>query len=547
MGKKAGIFNNLKKRVGKSGENDIEIYNAMYILCREENDDLESRRLCGLLKGMLAKSVLKSKGGEQDRLEGIFKELLLLEARRGNFDSFMQYMELKREPDKMFWLPRRKILLPVANAIQRLIDGDIDILTVSLPPGTGKTTLEIFLHAMMIGVNPDKPSLASGHSAMMTNSIYEGVLSLVQDKEEYLWEEIFPEHSKIITNAKEQTIDIGKKKRFSSLTCRAIGASLTGATRCEQLLTADDLVSGIEEAVSITRLDKLWQGYTNDLKSRKKLGCKELHLATRWSVHDPIGRLSAMYSDDDRFLSLVIPAFDENGNSNFEYEYGVGFNTEYFEDMANNLDDASFKALFMNEPIEREGLLYNEEQLNRYFEMPDGEPDAIVAVCDTKDRGIDYCVLPVAYVFGNRYYIEDVICDNSLPEIIEPRLSDILLKHNVQTARFESNAAGGRVARDIQADIRSKGGFCSITTKYSTQNKETKIIVNSGWVQEHCYFKDMSLYTKKSDYGRFMSQLCSYSHQGKNKHDDAPDGMAMLAEYAQSLGSAKAEIFQRPF
>ena len=76
------------------------------------------------------------------------------------------------------------------------------------------------------------------------------------------------------TNSKEETIDLHKKHRFSTLTCRAINASLTGATRCDKILYADDLCSGIEEAMSKERLDKLWSAYTNDLKSRKKGRCE---------------------------------------------------------------------------------------------------------------------------------------------------------------------------------------------------------------------------------------------------------------------------------
>ena len=295
-----------------------ELYNALYFLCKEETDVDKKWAMCRKLRSMCSAEVARG-NLLADRLNGLYKEVLLLEAQFQRFDSYMLYLELNREPSKRFWLPRREQLLPVADAIQDLIDDKLDILTISLPPGSGKSTLEIFLHSMLIGANPDSPSLASGHSNILTNSIYEGVLGIINDKEEYLWHEVYPDWGEPITNAKEQTIDLNKKHRFSSLTCRAIGASLTGATRCEQILTADDLVSGIEEALSMERLDKLWQAYTNDLKSRKKLGCKELHLATRWSVHDPIGRLERMYGDNPRFKCIVIPALNENGESNFNY------------------------------------------------------------------------------------------------------------------------------------------------------------------------------------------------------------------------------------
>lgn len=451
----------LKELVQRAGARDLTDPGALF-------DYFETLRLLEKEDFALAHEKVKqirkisaeeAKRHISEKMLEINKKTVLFDAPY-NFDCFMRYVEWNRTPEKRFWMPRRKQLLPVCKAIQDLIDDRLDILSISLPPGTGKSTMEIFLHAWSIGRFPDNPSLASGHSGMLTNSIYEGVLSILNDKEEYLWRDVFPTAGSIITNAKEQTIDIGKKHRFSSLTCRAIGASLTGATRCEKLLTADDLVSGIEEAMSKERLDKLWQAYTNDLKSRKKLGCKELHLATRWSVHDPIGRLEVMYGDDPRAKFIVIPALNEDGESNFNFTYGVGFDKKYFVDMKENLDDASFRALFMNQPIEREGQLYNEDELRRYFELPDGEPDSILAVCDTKDRGTDYCVLPIAYQYGNDFYIEKIVCDNSNPEIVEARLVQALIEHHVHGARFESNSAGGKIAENVQKEIKQKPFLC---------------------------------------------------------------------------------------
>lgn len=539
------IVSNIIAKI-KEEPNEFSHYNALYAVCENISDVDEKYKATNLLKECCTEGIIK-KVKIAEKLSELFRETLLLEARGLRFDSYMQYIELNREPSKRFWLPRRKQLLPVVNAIQDLIDDKLDILAVSLPPGTGKSTLEIFLHSMMIGAFPDNPSLASGHSGILTNSIYEGVLQIINDKTEYLWHDVYPEVKNIITNSKEQTIDINKKHRFSSLTCRAIGASLTGATRCEKLLTADDLVSGIEEAMSVERLDKLWSAYTNDLKSRKKLGCKELHLATRWSVHDVIGRLETMYADDERARFIVIPALNENGESNFDFKYNVGFDTKYFVDMRNNLDDASFRALFMNEPIEREGLLYHEDELRRYFELPDREPDAVIGVCDTKDKGTDYAFLPVGYVYGDDYYIEDCVCDNGLPEVVDVRLTDILIRHKVKQCRFESNSAGGRVAEKIQADVKARGGITHITTKYTTSNKETKIIVNSAWVKEHCLFKDASKYSRNSEYAKMIRFLCGYTMSGKNKNDDVPDGMAMFAEFAQSLSGNRVEVFKRTF
>ena len=527
----------------KSEPENMKHYTAMYSVMSSMNSCAEKWQYSEVLKRYCTERIIQNKSKDASSL---FKAVLLLEAQGLRLDSYMQYIELQREPEKRFWIPRRKQLEPVCRAMQKLVDGELDILSISLPPGTGKSTLEIFLHSMMIGAFPDSCSLASGHSGTLTNSIYDGVNSILSDPD-YLWHDVYPSAGTIITNAKEQTIDLGKKHRFSSLTCRAIGASLTGATRCEKLLTADDLVSGIEEALSIDRLDKLWTAYTNDLKSRKKLNCKELHLATRWSVHDPIGRLQTMYADSPKAQFLIMPAVDEDGESNFNYRYGVGFDKAYFEDMKNNLDDCSWRALFMNQPIEREGLLYNEDELRRYFELPSDSPDAVISVCDTKDKGADYCVMPIAYQYGNDFYIEEIICDNNNPEIVETRLVEVLLRHKVKLSRFESNSAGGKIAEKVQKEVKSRGGITRITTKYSTANKATRIIVDSPFVKEHFLFKDNSIIKNNKEYKRALGMLCSYTMAGKNAHDDVPDAFSMLADFIQSFETQTARLIQRPY
>lgn len=471
---------------------------------------------------------------------------VLLAAAPYDFDSYLIYVEWDREPDKKFYIPRRKVLRPIVQAMQDMVDDKLDLVTISMPPGTGKSTLGIFFLSWVMGKFPDGQNLASAHSGMLTRSFFDGVLQIVTDPE-YLWSDVFPGVKIASTNTKEETIDLHKKHRFSTLTCRAINASLTGATRCDKILYADDLTSGIEEAMSKSRLDKLWASYTNDLKSRKKEGAKEIHIATRWSVHDVIGRLEQQYGGSSRAKFIVLPALDENGESNFNYAYGVGFSKAYFEDMRLNLDEASYKALYGNQPIEREGLVYHVDELRRFFELPSAPPDAIIGICDTKDKGTDYAFLPVAYVYGQDYYIADCICDNSLPHIVDARLVEILFRHKVKSCRFESNSAGGRVAEKVQSEIKKKNGITHITTKFTTANKETKIIVNSAWVKEHCLFKDASLYPRSSEYGKMIDMLCSYTMAGRNKHDDVPDGMAMLAIYAQSLSGVKVEVFQRPF
>lgn len=460
---------------------------------------------------------------------------------------YLLYIEWEREPAKKFYVPRRRQLEPVVDGLQALADGKLDLLTISMPPGVGKSTIAIFFLCWLAGKYPDKPILSGSHSNAFIRGAYDECLRVMDPEGEYLWRDVFPGVQITGTNAKDCRIDLGSRKRFETLEFTSIGSGNAGLYRAGTLLYCDDLVSGIEVALSKERLDKLWETYTTDLRQRKIGKCAELHIATRWSVHDVIGRLEEKYGNDPRCKFIVMPAMNSADESNFDYPYGVGFSTEFYRQQRDIMEDASWRALYMNEPIEREGLVYHPDELRRFFDLPAAAPDAIISVCDTKDRGKDYAVMPVAYVYGEDYYIEDCICDNSMPDIVDGRLIDILVRHKVQMSRFESNSAGGRVAKTVQEGVKAKGGICHITTAFTTANKETKIIVNSAWVKQHCLFKDSSLYKRNSDYGRLIEMMCSYTQIGKNPHDDAPDAMAMLAEFAQSMNLTKVTVFQRPF
>lgn len=480
---------------------------------------------------------------------GAFYELhrrVLLLAAPYDFDSYIQFVEWDRQPEKKFYVPRRKVLKHVVDAMQELAEDKLDLLAISMPPGTGKSTLAIFYLTWLAGKYPDNPILTGSHSNSWVRGAYDECLRIMDSKGEYLWSEVFPDVRISNTNAKDCRIDVGKPKRFQTLEMTSIGTGNAGLYRAATLLYCDDLVSGVEVAMSKERLDKLWEIYNTDLRQRKIGRCKELHIATRWSVWDVVGRLEMEYGESSRAKFIVMPAVNEDDESNFDYPYGVGFSTQFYREQREIMDDVNWRALYMNEPIEREGLLYSSDELRRYFELPDGDPDAILAVCDGKTKGDDYCVMPIVYQYGPDFYVEDVICDNNAPNTVDPRLASMLLKHNVHMARFESNQAGLKLAEKIQGMVKEGGGRTKITTKYTTANKDTKIVMAQPWVLEHCLFKDPSIKQGK-EYRRFMQFLCGWTMSGRNKYDDVPDAMAQFAEFVQSFGMNKVEIVKRPF
>lgn len=464
-----------------------------------------------------------------------------------DFDAALIYSEWNREPRKKFYMPRRKQLLPVVKAMQRLSERKIRILGVMAPPGIGKTTLELMFMVNEGMKNPELSILMGSHSNSFLRGAYEEIGRMLDPNGEYLWNDIFQNASVVKTNAQDMRIDLQSRKRFETFEFSSIGSGNAGKVRASNLLIADDLVPDLESALSRERMDKLWQQYYTDMMQRMIGDCVQLLVQTPWSLHDPIDRLEVKHFDDPLAEFIHLPALNENDESNFDYPYGVGFTTAFYHNQRDIMDDASWRALYMTQPVEREGQLYPEDELRRYFELPDKEPDAILSICDTKDKGTDYAFMPIAFQYGQDFYIESMLCDNSAPAIVEERIIQILLKYKVKLSRFESNSAGGKVAEKVQREVKSRGGITHITTKYTTANKETKIIVNSPWVKEHCLFRDNSVIKKDKEYRLAMNFLCGYTMAGRNAHDDVVDGMAMLAEFVQSLEGSKTEVFKRPY
>lgn len=485
-----------------------------------------------------------------------FYSVLLLEAQNKNVDSFFRYIERKRDPKERFYMPRRKQFLKIGlmDALQGMIDDKYDILCISLIPGAGKTTIEKFFNAAVIGWFPKDFNLFYSHSGDITRMYYDGVYDIVTNIDDYAWNEIFPDLHVTSTNAKMEQFNVGKYKPFPSVQCTSVGSKNAGKVRASKFLLVDDMIGGIEEAMNPMILDKLWSKYTVDARQRKIQdttghNCKEIHIATRWSVHDVIGRIQNMYEGNPRVKVIAVPDIDPvTGESNFDYEFS-GFTKEFFEDQQLLMDDISYRCLYKQEPIEREGLLFPDDRIRRYLNLPHGEPEIITAQCDTKGKGTDYFVLPVLLKYGDDYYCVDCVCDNTADyEIQYENAANVLVNNKVMECEFERNAGGDRVSVEVNKRVESKGWICNITDVPTETNKEARIFQRSNWILQHIIFKDSSLYTPKEPYGVMMSLLKRYSVSGKKQPDDVPDVFSNFANRVVSGNRlSKVEAAHNPF
>lgn len=545
---------------------DMEVLNAYKLASQTALDDKKDKayglKVSCRAKNLYERFIFDSTNGTSWELEKFafenktyfqllddLYEIILLEAQNKQVDSYFRYLERKREPKERFYMPRRKQFLKIGltDGLQGMIDDLYDMLLISLIPGAGKTTIEKLFLSAVIGWYPRDFNLFYSHSSDITRMFYDGEYDIVTNPEEYTWGEIFPGLGVTGQNAKMEQFNVGKYKPFPSVQCTSVGSKNAGKVRASKYLLVDDMIGGIEEAMNKTILDKLWDKYAVDARQRKIQdtegnNCKEIHIATRWSVYDVIGRIQKMYEGNERVKTIAVPDVDPvTGESNFDYEYS-GFTVSFFNDQRLLMDDVSYRCLYKQEPVEREGLLFPEDKIRRYLNLPHGTPEIITAQCDTKGKGTDYFVLPVLQKYGEDYYCVDCVCDNTADyELQYENASNVLVNNKVQECEFERNAGGDRVAMEVNKRVEKKGWICNITDTPTETNKEARIYQCSNWILQHVIFKDKSQYSPKEPYGIMMQLLTGYSVSGKKQLDDVPDVFSNFAVRI-TAGSRVAEV-----
>lgn len=486
---------------------------------------------------------------------GLLDDLLyksLLYGARDFFDDYLQAVEYWRPYAKKFYLPRRHYLKRYVDAYQEVLEGKVDFLSLSIPKRCGKSQLGINFVDMLSGRRPNNATLMEGTGDALVKSFYKGCMEYLARGGEYSFYDIFPDLRISETNADMKTFNLDRKSRFPTVMCRSIDSSQVGLSEATNLLYLDDCVEGREEAKNRSRLDAKWEVISGDILGRAIEGTPIVICGTRYSLYDPIGRLQETMREQGKRMRIIeIPALDPvTDESNFEYvrEGKRVFTSEYFRNQRTMLSAEQWESEFQQQPFEAKGLMFPKDQLNYFYELPvDKDPDAVVCVCDTAEDGSDYCSLPIARVYGDEVYISAVVFDDSPAMVTKPECAKAIRDNNVSSGTFESNNAGSYFARDVQDLLKDMGYKCSIRTKRTISNKQTRIEFASDNIIKHFWFRHPTTYERGSQYDMFMRQITTHTRSGKVEHDDAPDSLAMLENELRSVLTPPVEVFRRPF
>lgn len=468
------------------------------------------------------------------------------------FEDYLIYVEIDRPYEKQFYMPRRRYLRSIIQAYQDMADGKLKLLTISMPKRAGKSQTGINFVNWMSGRHPDRSTLMEGTGDDLVKSFYLGCLEYLQQPSEYLFYDVFPRSKLVQQNADTKIINLVEKKRFPTIMCRSIDARQVGLSEATNVLYLDDCVEGREEAKNRDLMDKKWEVISGDVIGRAIEGTPIVATGTRYSLYDPIGRLQEEAERQGwKWRAIELPALNENDESNYEYyNPKIGqmvFTTAFFKEQRDMLTAEQWESEFQQQPFEAKGLLFPDNALNRFFELPTEEPDSVIAVCDTAESGSDSTSMGIFYLYGNDVFLADVVFDNSVPEVTKPQCAKKIIEHNVSAALFESNNAGTYFARDVEELVSKSGHRVSIRTKRTVSNKQTRIEFASDGITKNFYFLDKSKYDRNSQYGAFMKELTTYTRSGKVPHDDAPDMLSLAENYLRTVVGARAEVMIRPW
>lgn len=483
----------------------------------------------------------------------------LIYAAPHDFDSFMLALERHRTARERFWQPRRKKLLPVCRALQDMEDGKLDELFLSCPPRIGKSTLMLMFFLWVMGRDSERSNLYCSYTDGVVNVLYTGILEILTDPATYAYGDIFPGRSIASTNAKDLLINLDRKKRYASFTGRSLYGTLNGACDCNGYLVGDDLISGIEEAMNKDRLASAWAKVDNNMLPRAKETARVLWIGTRWSLLDPQGiRIDLLANDqkyaDRRWKVLNTPALDENDESNFEYDYNVGFSTEYYlqrrASFERNSDMASWLAQYQGEPIERDGAVFEPTSMKYYNgELPEGDPDRVFMAIDPAWGGGDYVAAPICVQYGDDIYVVDVVYSNEDKSITQPLIVNAIKRHNVAAVKVEGTKMTASYGEDIDKALRADGIRVNMrinTSHFTGNGKRQRIFDKAPDVREHMIFLADGYRSK--EYAQFMQSVFSFTVTGKQaKHDDAADSLAMAVDFAMFNRQNKVQILKKFF
>ena len=161
--------------------------------------------------------------------------------------------------------------------------------------------------------------------------------------------------------------------------------------------------------------------------------------------------------------------------------------------------------------------------------------------------GSDFTASPVCFQFENDVYVVDVVYTDGDKRESIPLLAKAVQKWGVTTMQIEANKMTEGFAEELQKLMRDCNIRTTIITKPAPNNvsKEQRIFEHAPEIRESFLFLESGQRSKQ--YQQFMDNVFSFTIMKRNKHDDAPDSLAMAASMVFRIQNNYVHTFRRVF
>jgi predicted phage terminase large subunit-like protein len=152
-----------------------------------------------------------------------------------------------------------------------------------------------------------------------------------------------------------------------------IGGSITG--RGADLLLVDDFVKNAEEAESSSTLDAIWDWFISTAYTRLEPNASVIILATRWNMHDLIGRvMEYSKTSDKKWQVITLPALalegDILGREPGEALWPERYPVSELDEKRAILGTYFWQALYQQNPVKKEDASASPEDIKYVDILP---------------------------------------------------------------------------------------------------------------------------------------------------------------------------------
>ncbi|MDN6397685.1 MAG: phage terminase large subunit [Alkalibacterium sp.] len=440
--------------------------------------------------------------------------------------SFFDYC---RVTTPSFYKQEREYLIELADNFQEFYEtDDHDVLIVNVPPRHGKSLSATHFAQWVFGINPSEKIMTGSYNETLSTVFSKQVRNGIQEEkaqlDQIVYNDIFPD-TKIKQGDGAMNLWSLEGEYNNYLATSPTGtATGFGAS----LLIIDDLIKNAEEAFNANTLDKHWQWFTNTMLSRLEANGKIIIIMTRWHSDDLAGRaLKELPEKGFRVKHVSMKALQKDGTMLCDDI----LNKKQYLQRSSTMGAEIVEANYNQEPMDVKGRLYTSfKTYDSILRDKTGEPlfERIASYTDTADTGKDFLCSVVYGVYDQEAYILDAYYTKAPMEETEPAVVKMFHVNNVDVADIESNNGGRGFARTIERLLKQdyKSNKTKIEWFHQSKNKEARILSNSTWVMDHIYFPT----NWRIKWPKFHEDVTTYSKEGKNKHDDAPDTLTGIAE-----------------